>query len=161
MLHDTINPHGKFFRSAMSDPKVARDLLKVHISSDIASHLDWDTMKLVKKSFIKEHLRHVHSDVIYQCELKEDKSSPIYLYCLLDSHESPDFFMPFHMLQYRLDLMEYYVDQGNEYLPVIINTCIYTGKTPYNISSQDIYDCFHDPDLARTHGDLYSLGTVG
>lgn len=153
MPQNSKNPHGDFFRSSMSHPEVARDFIKAHIPAELAQSIQWDTLKFIKKSFIREKFQHVHSDVVYQCKLD---NKPIYLYCLLDSHSSPDFLMPFRLLQYKLDLMEYHINQGDKYLPIVINTCMTMGKTPYTYST-DIYDRFRDSILAKTYAELDML----
>jgi recombination-promoting nuclease RpnB len=62
--------------------------------------------------------------------------------------------LAFRFLQYNVALIAEHLAQNKrgkkrQYLPTILNLCIYTGKkTPYP-HALDIYDCFADPILAR------------
>lgn len=149
MFTDSKNIHGDFFRSVMSYPEVARDFLRNRLSSDLVQYIDWNTLKLIKKSFVKEQFKHVHSDVVYQCQLDlNNKKSTIYLYLIFDSQDSPDILTPFYVLQYRMDLMEDHINQGNKYMPLVISICVYGGGSPCTYS-EDVYECFKNSTLAR------------
>jgi recombination-promoting nuclease RpnB len=87
--------------------------------------------------------------VVYSCKI-DNKS----IYILVEQQTKPDFLLPFRFLQYNVALLAEHLAQNKkekkrQYLPTILNLCLYTGKkTPYPYSL-DIYDCFEDPILAR------------
>ncbi len=139
-------PHDAFFRRSLSHIAVAKDFLKAHISSALAERINWKTLRSTDKSFVKEVLKQLHSDVVYQCQL-DGKSA--YIYTLIEHQSTPDPQLPFRILQYNVALMEAHLAQDNTHLPAIINLCLYSGKkTPYPYST-DLYDIFEDPNLAR------------
>ncbi|MHA7877658.1 MAG: Rpn family recombination-promoting nuclease/putative transposase, partial [Bacteroidota bacterium] len=144
-------PHDGFFKHALLDSTVAKDLLKAHVSPAITQRIQWNTLKLSNKSYTNQKLAQSHSDVVYTCQI--DKKSA-YIYVLLEQQSTPDPLLPFRFLQYNVSLLEEHLAQRKEKakkqpLPVIINLCLYSGKrTPYPYSV-DIYDCFEDPSLAR------------
>lgn len=43
-MMDTQHPHNEFFKKSFSNPTVAKDLLKAHLSPSIAKYIGWDTL---------------------------------------------------------------------------------------------------------------------
>ena len=124
MSLDLSQPHDAFFRKGLANLEVAKDLLKAHLPKKIVRRIDWSTLKLTNKSFVKEHLRQLHSDVVYQC-MMEGKET--YIYHVVEHQSSPDPLLAFRILQYNVALMEEHLAQGHKKLPVILNLCMYAG----------------------------------
>ena len=144
------HPHDSFFKHALSDVTVAKDLLQAHLSPSITQRIKWDTLNLSNKSYIDQKLSQLHSDVVYACQI-DDKSA--YIYILIEQQTTPDPLLPFRFLQYNVALLTEHLSQREDknkkgLLPVIMNLCLYSGKqTPYPYSV-DIHDCFEDASLA-------------
>ncbi len=139
--------HDSFVKRCLSNIDVAKDLLKVYLKPDTVQKINWDTLRITNKSFVKPDLNQHHSDVVYKCKLVNDKDA--YLYALIEHQSTPDPMMAFRLLQYNVSLMEQHLQQGHKQLPIIINLCIYAGdQSPYPYS-RSIYDCFELPDLAK------------
>lgn len=52
-----LNPtHDKYFKRSLSDPKVAKDFLAMHLDKEVQALVDLDTIELQKESFVD--LRH-------------------------------------------------------------------------------------------------------
>jgi predicted transposase/invertase (TIGR01784 family) len=152
MSNFTIHhPHDGFFKHALSNLTVAKDLLRAHLSPSIQQRIRWDSLKLSNKSYTDEKLAQLHSDVVYTCQIDEKSS---YIYILLEQQTKPDPLLPFRFLQYNVAMLTEHLSQTKKSqaqakLPIILNLCLYSGKqTPYPYSV-DIYDCFADPVLAR------------
>ena len=146
MSIDIHHPHDTFFKKCLQDPHTAKDLLQAQVPPPIAQRIDWHTLQLTNKSYVKEHLKQLHSDLVYQCQL-EDKQA--YVYCVLEHQSTPDLMLPFRILQYNVALMEEHSNQGKKPLPLIVNLCLYAGQESPYPHSVDLYDCFEHPDLAR------------
>ena len=139
-------PHDHFCKRALADVAVAKDLLSHHLPPAILADIDWNTFRLTNKSFVNEKLKETHSDIIFQCMLGKDTC---YLYLVVEHQSTPDKLLPFRQLSYNVSLMEQHLKEGNDYLPLIINICLYAGtESPYPYS-QDPFDCFKNPQRAR------------
>ena len=138
--------HDGFFRVAMSDLSVAKDLLKAHLPEKLVQQIDWDTLEITNKSYVDKHLKRLMSDMVYKCTLQGKEA---YIFLLIEHQATPDPLMPFRVLEYDVRICRECIDQGHKQLPLIANLVLYSGKqTPYPCSL-DIYDCFQEADMAR------------
>ncbi|MEN0016609.1 MAG: Rpn family recombination-promoting nuclease/putative transposase, partial [Bacteroidota bacterium] len=146
LLQILHSPHDALFKKSMADAGVAIHLLKKHLPQHIKNLPDWDTMRHVNKSVVKEGLSHLHADMVWQCTVR---NSDTHIYALVEHQSTPDRLLPFRVTQYDTALMGQHLEQRHKELPIIANVCLYAGKrTPYPYSI-DLYDCFEDPVLAR------------
>ena len=139
--------HDKFFKNSLKEKKIAIDFLKAYLPPSIYEKIDINSLQLTEKSFVIPELREIHSDIIYKCCINEKSA---YLFFLIE-HESTtkDELMAFRMLHYIVSLSYNHLRQGHKKLPIILPLCLYHGEdTPYPYSN-DLYDCFNDPELAR------------
>jgi len=140
------HPHDGFFRVAMSDLSVAKDLLKAHLPKKLVQQIDWDTLQITNKSYVDQHLKQLRSYMVYKCTLQGKEA---YVFLLIEHQSTPDPLMPFRVLEYNVRICRECIDQGHKQLPLIANLVLYSGKqTPYPCSL-DIYDCFQEVDMAR------------
>ena len=138
--------HDGFFRVAMSDLSVAKDLLKAHLPQKLVQQIDWDTLQITNKSYVDQQLRHFLSDMVYKCLLQGREA---YIFLLIEHQSTPDPLMPFRVLKYDVMICDEHIRQGHKELPLIANLVLYSGKkSPYPYSL-DIYDCFQEADMAR------------
>ena len=42
------------FKEAMTNLKMAKDLLKAHLPARLVKHIDWDTLQITNKSYVDE-----------------------------------------------------------------------------------------------------------
>ncbi|WP_423062780.1 Rpn family recombination-promoting nuclease/putative transposase [Candidiatus Paracoxiella cheracis] len=59
------NPHDCFFRSAMSDVRVATEFFEQHLPERIRQVVDLNTLELQKSSFIDDALQSSMADILY------------------------------------------------------------------------------------------------
>jgi predicted transposase/invertase (TIGR01784 family) len=141
------HPHDSFAKQCLSNLAVAKDLLKPHLPPDIVSRINWNTFQLTNKSFVDKKLEQSHSDMVYKCLLDNDKN--IYLYTLIEHQSTSEELLAFRMLKYNISLMDQHLNEGHRRLLIILNMCLYAGaESPYPYSD-DLSDCFEDPELAR------------
>jgi predicted transposase/invertase (TIGR01784 family) len=140
------NPHARFIKDSLSNLAVAKDLLKRHIAPDIANQISWDTLQLTNKSFVDQRLANTHTDVVFKCLLEGHN---VYLYTLIEHSTTPEKLLAFWLLKYNVLLMEQHLSEGHTKLPLVLNVFLYAGAiSPYPYSN-DIYDCFENPELSR------------
>lgn len=138
--------HDGFFKVAMINLKVAKDLLKAHLPDKLVKRIDWDTVQITNKSYVDENLRQIFSDVVYKCTIDGQAA---YLFLLVEQQTMPYFLLPFKVLEYNVMICREHIRQGHKELPLIANLVLYSGKkTPYPYSL-DVYDCFQKADMAR------------
>jgi predicted transposase/invertase (TIGR01784 family) len=149
----TSDPYAVFFRQSLSNLTAARDLLQAHLSPAVTQRLQWETLRFMNESYLGEEHKHLRSDVVYTCQLDDEKGPYIYIYVLLEQQSTPDPLLPFYFLQCNVALMtEHFARNEQEQHtrpPIVLNLCLYMGgQAPYP-DSAELYDCFADPALAR------------
>ncbi len=134
------------FKEAMTNLKVAQDLLKAHLPEKLVRRIDWDTLQITNKSYVDENLRQIFSDAVYKCTIDGQAA---YLFLLVEQQTVPYFLLPFKVLEYNVMICREHIRQGHKTLPLIANLVLYSGKkSPYPYSL-DLFDCFQEPAMAR------------
>ncbi|KOC91448.1 Rpn family recombination-promoting nuclease/putative transposase [Winslowiella iniecta] len=145
----TPTPHDAVFKQFLSDRETARDFLQIHLPPSLLNRCDLDTLQLTSGSFVEDHLRAFHSDVLYS--LKTD-SGEGYIYCLIEHQSTEDELMAFRLMRYAIAAMQQHLKAGHKQLPLVIPIHFYHGqKSPYPHSMNWLVG-FGDPELA---GQIY------
>ena len=135
------NPHDKFFRSMMTEPKVIREFFEQNLPANIRSTINFDSIAPQQDSFIDDHLRLQIADLLYSAEFGEQQG---YLYLLVEHQSTPYKLMAFRVLKYMVAIMEKHVAQTKtSKLPIVYPIVIYNGWKNYKHST-DIFDLFGD-----------------
>ncbi len=135
------NPHDKYFRFAMSDVRVATEFFEAYLPKKIAQSVDLTTLQLQDSSFIDESLGASMADILYEVEFNQKKG---YMYVLVEHQKKPDEMMPYRLMRYMLQIMEYHLRQKqSKRLPVVVPLVFYTGGAAYPYS-MDFFDLFGD-----------------
>ena len=64
-LNNINNPHDKYVRALMQDPKIASEFFTVYADEDIKKHMDLTAIELQKTSFITDDLKEYFSDLVF------------------------------------------------------------------------------------------------
>lgn len=132
------NPHDHYFRSSMSDLRVAKEFFQTHLPESILSIIDLNALRLQKASFVDENLRELMADMLYAVNFNQELG---YLYVLVE-HQSPDRLMAFRLRRYIFRIMsEHLKKKKTTTLPIVIPLVFYNGKKPYPYST-DVFDLF-------------------
>ncbi|MEM9243306.1 MAG: Rpn family recombination-promoting nuclease/putative transposase [Pseudomonadota bacterium] len=142
------NPHDKSFRQAMSDPRVAREVIDQGLTADQKALIDFQTMHIEKDTFVDEDYRYELSDLVYRVKLKTDGMGYIYLLC--EHLSQAKALMPFYLLSYQIKIMKAHLKKDYKKLPLVFPIVLYHGRSPYN-EPTDLYACFDHPALARKY----------
>ncbi len=146
MTRSIHQPHDSLFKVFLSDIKIAKDFLAIHLPEAIKEHCDFSTLRLEHGSFVEEDLRKHFSDILYSLMIKGRLG---YIYPLLEHVTTPRELIPFTMLRYTVAVMKDHLCKGNKALPIVVPLVFYRGQvTPYPYSN-DIMDCFENKALAR------------
>jgi len=139
-------PHDALFKQFLTDPKVAKDFLKIYLPGKIKNLCNFSTLKLEPSSYVEKNLRQHFSDIVYSLKISDTDA---YIYTLIEHLTTPKKLTSFTLLRYQIAIMKQHIDKGHNTLPVVVPLLFYRGETsPYPYST-DIFDCFKDKKLAQ------------
>ena len=148
------NPHDAYIKKYLQDPLAARHFLEAHISQEIVQQIDFDTLTLTNKSFVKDDTREIYSDIVSRFKLKDGKEG--YLFTLFEHLSTALRDTPLSVIEYVLALLK--SDQREHRTtphyqwPVVIPLIFYNGQpSPYPYAT-NAYDASSNPELARSVG---------
>lgn len=141
-MHKIPTPHDHFFRAALSNPKVARELLEQHLPAAIQKIMQWDSVRPCKESYVDPDLNEKIVDALFSVNLK-DKTG--YIYLLAEHQSTPDKLMPFRIIEYTVKILRNHLEQypDEKTLPLVIPIVFYNGKQRYSHST-NIFDLFSE-----------------
>ena len=120
-------PDDRFFKSAMSDPEVAKSYIQ-HFYPEIARIADFESLRLENSSSIRPNLKQFEADVIYRCRFKEEEDAHFY-FCLLFEHKSkPDKYVAVQVGFYIMELLYRMVKKQGRELEAVLPLVFYNGK---------------------------------
>jgi recombination-promoting nuclease RpnB len=133
------NPHDKFFKTAMSDPRVARAFFNFHLPSTVKEIVQLENLKPCKGTFIDARLRESATDMLFSINFAGRAG---YLYTLVEHQSTPDKLMPFRLVKYLINIIEHHLNTTNStILPIVYPLVFYTGEMEYSYS-MDLFDLF-------------------
>ncbi|RKX83136.1 MAG: transposase [Spirochaetes bacterium] len=133
MKGEIQSPHDKFFRSVMSDGKVARSFLEEYLPEEIKNIIDFNTLYIEKDSFVEKKLKDHRSDLLYSVQIKGKQA---YLYLLFEHKSRPEKYIGLQLLKYMVEIWKLTIKQRKTtegHLPVIIPIVIYHGRGRWEI----------------------------
>src|SRR5215207_8333646 len=102
-IKNISNAHDQFFRTAMSNKRVAREFLLKYLPEDLTRDINFDILELKNRSFINDLRNESMVDVLFQTVLKDKET---YIYLLLEHQSTPDELMPFRLLKYLCNIID-------------------------------------------------------
>ncbi len=147
-MRKITNPHDRYFRAAMSDPRVAYEFFEQYLPKRLLERVNLNTLKIRKESYVDQKLKLSVTDVLYSVEIDGRIG---YFYLLAEHQRDPDILMPFRLLKYIVAIIDQHLKETNDtVLPLVHPIIYYNGQTPY-CHSTDLFELFGDfNDLART-----------
>ncbi len=144
MTKTVHQPHDKFFKTAMSNPRVAIDFFKAHLPQTIKELIDFGSLKFHKETFLETNLKLHAADVVYSANFAGRLG---YIYLLVEQQTEPDKWLPLRMHNYLLGLLNYHHSQyPDSDLPLIYPLIFYNGLKPYKFST-DFFQLFDKQKL--------------
>jgi len=142
-----LNPHDRFIRVMMSEPKVIREFFEQNLPTNIKSIINFATIQPQKESFIDDKLKLQITDLLYSAEFGNKLG---YLYLLVEHQSTPDKLMSLRVLKYMVAIMEHHIKKTDtDTLPIVYPVIFYTGNKSYNYST-NLFDLFGDKkELAK------------
>lgn len=136
------SPHDRFFKTAMSDIRVAKAFFEHYLPASIRSEVDLNSLELCPNSYIDQTLDLSSSDVLYKVTIA---GKTAFLYLLCEHQSSVDHFMPLRIWEYIVSIWRDHLKQTqSKTLPLVVPLVFYHGSRPYN-GPQDIRDLIQAP----------------
>jgi recombination-promoting nuclease RpnB len=136
------NAHDQFFRTAMSDKRVARDFLMAWLPNALCQSIDFNQLEIQPRSHINDVRKESAVDVLFKTTVEGHEA---YIYLLLEHQSTPDPLMPFRMLKYTCNIIDHHLQtHGGKKIPLIYPLVIYHGKRKYPFST-DLSDLIDAP----------------
>lgn len=148
--NQTHHPHDAFFKQSLQTPILAKQFFQAFLPHNIIDKLELNTLKATKASFIDQHFKALHSDMVFTVQQKDNQ--PSYLYLLVEHQSTPDKRIVDRVLWYCIRLLEAHRKvHPKGKLPVIYPLVYYHGHTSPYPHALDWLSVFDDPEcLMRT-----------
>jgi predicted transposase YdaD len=142
-----VGQHDLSYRRFFNHRRMVEDLLREIIGERWVERIDFDSGERVNASFVSDEHANRESDVIWRFR-RQDGGQPVYVYILLEFQSRPDPSMPVRFMGYESlfyqTLLAGQPASAWRNLPLIIPLLMYTGREPWNVST----------DLGSMIGDL-------
>lgn len=151
-----IRPHDPLSRKFLSNLKIAREFISIHLAPTLLEKCVLDSLKIEPGSYVEDNLKFHYSDIVYRLDLKDNKGSA-YVYTLVEHQSTAEELMPLRIMKYQLAIIQKYLDTHKKAtkLPIVAAMVFYNGEdSPYPYTL-DIADIFADSETYKK----FPLGT--
>lgn len=126
---DIKNAHDHLFRESMQDIDIARQLASISLPSTIQSCIDWETLEIIKETWINENLKEHRADAIYRVKILQNDQ---WVFLLFEHKSAPDKKVHVQLLRYILDIWEQHEKQKwpGDFYPIVIPIVICHCNSP-------------------------------
>ncbi len=151
-MNTTItHSHDKFFKTLFSKKEAVAEVIEKILPHYISDPLDLETLILDNTEYVDEELKNTCSDVVYNCQYKQENDQTIDVkVSLLFEHKSYQEKYPYlQILRYYLNIWEMQVKQNQPITP-IIPIIFYHGKYKWKQDSFSSMFTEHvDPNIEK------------
>ncbi len=139
----------EFVRSTLSEKETALSFFQNYLPAEIIKHLDFESLKIAKDSFVDKKMSRYFSDLIYEVKLD---GAMAFIYLLIEHKSQKAPMVAFQLLKYLVRIWELFLKQhkGAKKLPVILPMLIYHGEMEWDVDTQFI-SLFEVPDDLMNH----------
>ena len=143
------HPNDAFFKAVFSDPAYAAAFFQNHLSAELVTRINWQSLTLQPGSFVKTSLQQVHSDLLFTASL-DNRDALLYL--LFEHQSTVPAAMPLRLLGYVVEVLSKHHQQHGLPLPPVLAFVLHQGPDRWGVSTQ-FSDLFALPeDLAKVLG---------
>jgi predicted transposase/invertase (TIGR01784 family) len=128
------NIHDTFVRESFSDPERAAAVFEKFLPPNLAEHLDFGTLSVLKETYINETLNEHFSDLVFEVSLKNDISVKTDVVLLFEHKSSPDRNVLFQVGHYMFAQWVKCLSENKQPKP-IIPVIYYQGKKNWIIGN--------------------------
>lgn len=146
MSQQLSNIHDGFFKQSLGDPELAGTFLREHLPPDVVELLGPEPPEPVPGSFVDEHLRQHHSDLLFRVQLKAGRGA--FAYVLMEHKSAPDPGARLQLLRYIVRILtDWYDKNGRLPLPPVLALLAHQGPQGWRFSPQfiDLFGAVPEP----------------
>ena len=117
------------------EKKLPPIFLSMYLPDEITQHINLDTLKMSKDTFVDEELRSHFSDLLYTVKHRKED---LHLYLLFEHKSSPDSWISLQLLRYMVKIWDLYRKQHpkTKKLPTILPLVLYHGYNKWKIPQE-------------------------
>jgi Putative transposase, YhgA-like/Domain of unknown function (DUF4351) len=135
-------PHDSFFKSVFSDVGNAAEVLRTALPPRVSAHIDWDSLQVVRASFVDDALKQRHGDMMYLARLTQGGEA--FLWVLFEHQSTVEWWMGWRMLRMMFQTLDTWWTQHPEAtrLPPVLPVVLYQGTAPWTapVSFAELYE---------------------
>jgi len=126
------NVHDKFFQETFTRREIAESFLKNYLPESLIPHINFETLTIIKDSFIDKELQEHFSDILYKVQFMKEG---LYIYLLFEHKSYKEPLVAFQLLRYMVKIWDQYLKQNPRVkkLPAIFPMVLYHGKAEWKI----------------------------
>lgn len=125
--------HDHFFRTAMSDKRVAKEFFETHLPNELKAIVALEHLEIQSGTFIDDFRQESIADMLFKTRIGGNEA---FLYLLVDHQSQPDELMPFRILKYTNNIIDQHLkDTGKKRIPLILPMVVYHGSISWNYST--------------------------
>lgn len=125
LLH---HPHDGYFKAAFSDIPTVSVFLKTHLPAQIASLVDWSTLRKISATHVSDTLEQSQSDLVFTAKTA---GYDLIIHFLFEHQTTPQAVMPLRLWLYEAALLsEHYKTHGLP-LPVVLTFVLHQGPASW------------------------------
>lgn len=136
--------HDHVFRHAMSDLRVAQDIINAYLPTDLTENFDFFTLKTHSDTYIDEKLQKLVTDILYSVNFKDKPlNKPAFIYLLFEHLSNPRRLTPWDIFLYTCQIIQDNIRIDSDHLPLVIPVVVYNDSKKYSHSTS-VFDLFAD-----------------
>ena len=137
MAQSIENPHDKLVRLVFSDPVEAASFLQANLPERLTKELEWQSLSLVKGTFIDDEFQDTASDLLFLVKSKS-VGQDLFLYVLFEHQSRPEKWMRFRLLKYMCRIWDesFKKSPKQDFLIPVMPLVFYQGKNKWSYSTK-------------------------
>jgi predicted transposase/invertase (TIGR01784 family) len=131
------NIHDAFFKHALGNAKAAGTFLREHLPAELVELLSTEPLQPEFTTFVDEHLRQHHSDLLFRLRLNTGDDTLAYV--LFEHKSSPDPATTLQLLRYIVRILANWYDEHRRLpLPMVLPLVVHQGPKGWKSSTHFI-----------------------
>ena len=145
----SISQHDGIVKFYLTEKENAVSVFKEYLPAAISQRLDYQSLEIVKDTFIDKKLSRYLSDLLYKVKLDGHNA---FIYLLIEHKSVEEPFIAFQLLKYLVRIWELVLKQNKSMkkLPVILPLVLYHGEKKWELES-NFLSLFDAPDYLKEY----------
>ncbi|MCP4155922.1 MAG: Rpn family recombination-promoting nuclease/putative transposase, partial [bacterium] len=144
-----VSAHDEVVKKFLSEKETAVSYFQESLPGEITQHMDFESLKICKDSFVDKALSKTFADILYEIKFGGKKAL---IYLLIEHKSRKEIFTPLQQLKYMVGAWELYLGQNEKVkkLPVIIPMILYHGESKWELET-NFGSLFDSPEYLKRY----------